>query len=402
MRTKILGASLVFGLLISITTGLILVENAEANPYTQLHLPKITINNDGSVTPQTSYINRTGNTYTLTADIILEYSVEILCSNIVFDGADHVVNVAVEKAESIDGYPAYYMDVGVNVVDAHDVVVKNVEVFANNVNTINLQFSSNCQIVNVTTDKDIRVLGDYNTITQSNAGIAISQGNNNLITKNNITGVFVGSDSIGNRFYQNNFYLTDYPEFFSSSVWDNGAVGNYWANYSIKYPDVLEVDKTGIGDTPYTITRGGYTTKEYPNVVSIDHYPLMYPWGTPEVTLLNIQNQSYSGSVSLNFSLSKPAQWIKYSVDGGENVTITGNSTLEGLAVGLHNVTVYACDVFGEVGAETAEFTVDQALVWPVAAISVAAIGLTVAAIMSWKRVKKNRLLFFLRHRFLR
>jgi hypothetical protein len=294
-------SGLILLLLAFSATGLLLLDGADANPYTQLHLPKITINSDGTITPQTPYINHTGNTYSLTADIILEYSVEILCSNIVFDGADHLVNVAVEKAEIIDGYPAYYMDVGVNVVDAHDVVVKNVEVLANNIYTINLQFSSNCQIINVTTDKDIRILGDYNTITQSNAGIAISQGKNNLITKNNITGVFIGSGSYGNRFYQNNFYLNDYPEFFSSSIWDNGAIGNYWANYSTKYPDALEVDKTGIGDTPYTITRGGYTTKEYPNVVSIDHFPLMYPWGAPEVTLLNIQNQSYSGSVPLNF-----------------------------------------------------------------------------------------------------
>ncbi len=370
--------------------GLLLLDNVDANPYVQLHLPKITINNDGTVTPQTAPINQTGNIYTLTADIVEEYAIEILCSNIVFDGAGHTVDVAVEKTEAVDGAFAAYVDVAINLQEVENVVVKNVKVIANNVNSVNLQFSHNCQIVNVTTDKDIRVLGDYNTITQSNAGIAISQGTNNLIKKNNLTAVFVGSDSIGNRFYQNNFYLNDYPELFSSSIWDNGAVGNYWANYSTKYPDVLEVDKTGIGDTPYTITRGGYTTKEYPNVVSIDHYPLMYPWGAPEVTLLNIQNQYNSESVPLNFSLNKPAQWMKYSLDGGENVTITGNSTLEDLAVGVHNVTVYACDLFGEVGTGTAEFTVTQALVWPVAAISVAAIGLTLAAIMSWKRVKKK------------
>jgi hypothetical protein len=395
LKRKVLGAALVFALLTSLATGLLLMESAYANPYTQLHLPKITINSDGSVTPQNAYINRTGNTYTLTTEIIQQYSIEISCSNIVFDGADHTVNVAVEEAESVNGYPAAYMDVGINLVDVHNVVVKNVEVCANNINTINLQFSSNCQIINVTTDKDIRVLGDYNTITQSNAGIAISQGNNNLVTKNNITEVFVGSDSYGNRFYQNNFYLTDYPEFFSSSIWDNGAIGNYWANYSTKYPDVLEVDKTGIGDTPYTITRGGYTTKEYPNVVSIDHFPLIYPWGPPEVTLLNIQNQSYSGSVPLNFSLSKPAQWIKYNIDSSENETITGNTTLEGLAMGLHNVTVYASDSFGEVGAsETVEFTIAQeaSAIVPVAAISVAVatVTLAVAAVVYLRRPKKK------------
>ncbi len=366
------------------------MENAEANPYTQLFLPKITINNDGSVTPQTPYVIQTRNTYTLTGDIIGEYAIEILCSNIVFDGAGHTVNVAVETAENVEGFPAAYMNVGINLVDVHDVVVKNVKVVANNDNTVNLQFSSNCQIINVTTDKNIRILGDYNTVTQSKAGIAISEGNNNLITKNNITSLFVGP-FYGNRFYQNNFYLTDYPELVSNSFWDNGSVGNFWADYTVKYPNASEVGNSGIGDLPYTITRGAYTSKQYPNIVSIDHFPLMQPWGAPEVTLPNIENQSFTVSVPLNVSLNKPVQWISYSLDGGDNVTIDGNTILNNLSEGKHNITVFAGDQFGEVGtSKTVEFTVSSEapaiLPIAIAAIIAVTIASVLAAVMYWRR----------------
>jgi len=46
-------------------------------------------------------------------------------------------------------------------------------------------------------------------------------------------------------------------------------------------------------------------------------------------------------------------------LDGQENVTIAGNTTLVGLSSGVHNVTVYACDDAGNVGSlETLTFTV--------------------------------------------
>ena len=38
-----------------------------------------------------------------------------------------------------------------------------------------------------------------------------------------------------------------------SNFWDNGTVGNYWSNYTQKYPNVREVGSSGIGDIPYVI-----------------------------------------------------------------------------------------------------------------------------------------------------
>ncbi|MCW4002746.1 MAG: hypothetical protein NWE95_02400 [Candidatus Bathyarchaeota archaeon] len=91
MRRLAIPLILITALLIT-AVGTTFVSLATANPYAPLHLPKITINSNGSVSPENnSYITKTGNTYTLTADIIREFSIEIQCSNIVFDGAGHLV-----------------------------------------------------------------------------------------------------------------------------------------------------------------------------------------------------------------------------------------------------------------------------------------------------------------------
>jgi len=252
------------------------VDYANANPIAPLHLPEIIINRNGTVTPETGYIQRTGKIYTLTANITREYSVRIERINIVFDGVGHTIDVAVPGAFSIDGYPAMYSDVGITLAGVNNVIVKNVSVSSNNIYAIYLHGSSNCQIIGVTTNKLVRIRGSFNTITESNTGISISAGSNNLITRNNISDVMVASSS--NRFFKNNFYLTDYPGFFADNFWDNGSVGNYWSNYTMKYPNVSEVGNTGIGDTPYLIQSDLWTARAYPDVTNVDNYPLMCPY----------------------------------------------------------------------------------------------------------------------------
>jgi len=189
---------------------LMFVDYANANPIAPLHLPEIIINSNGTVTPETGYIQRTGNVYTLTTNITQEYSVQIERSNIVFDGAGHTIDVAVPGVFEVDGCKnGMYKDVGITLADVNNVIVKNVNVSSNNIYTISLRYSSNCQIIGVTTNHVVRVRGSFNIITESNVGISISAGSNNLITRNNISDLLVGGPS--NTFFKNNFYLTDYP-----------------------------------------------------------------------------------------------------------------------------------------------------------------------------------------------
>ena len=63
--------------------------------------------------------------------------------------------------------------------------------------------------------------------------------------------------------------------------------------------------------------------------------------------------------VSLNFTVDEPVSQVKYSLDGQNNLTVAGNTTLAELSAGVHNVTVYARDAVGNIGAsKTIPFTV--------------------------------------------
>jgi N-acetylneuraminic acid mutarotase len=110
--------------------------------------------------------------------------------------------------------------------------------------------------------------------------------------------------------------------------------------------------------------------------------PFGYGAVPPEIEVVSPKNTSYpSGNVSLAFAVNKPVSWIGYSLDGQDNVTVTGNVTLSGLSSGLHNVTVYARDEFGNTGvSETASFTVAEPEPEPFPVVPVTAASVAVAA----------------------
>jgi hypothetical protein len=80
----------------------------------------------------------------------------------------------------------------------------------------------------------------------------------------------------------------------------------------------------------------------------------------PKINVLLLQNMTFnSTSVDLSFLVSEKTPQIAYSLDAQLNKTVAGNTTLTDLSVGGHNVTVYAWDVYGNVGvSETAHFSI--------------------------------------------
>jgi hypothetical protein len=114
----------------------------------------------------------------------------------------------------------------------------------------------------------------------------------------------------------------------------------------------------------------------------------------PRISVLSPMNQIYNESSALVvFVVNKPVNWAGYSLDGKEAVTITGNVTLSGLQNGLHNITVYAKDEFGNTGAsETIIFTVAEEPfpVAPVAVASVATIAVVGATLLIYFRKRKH------------
>jgi len=83
----------------------------------------------------------------------------------------------------------------------------------------------------------------------------------------------------------------------------------------------------------------------------------------PVIIVLSPENKTYtSTSVALKLIISEATTWIRYSLDGGANVTITGNTTLTGLSLGTHRVKVYASDTTGLIGSSsTVYFTIEEA-----------------------------------------
>jgi hypothetical protein len=80
----------------------------------------------------------------------------------------------------------------------------------------------------------------------------------------------------------------------------------------------------------------------------------------PVVSVSSPKNKTYDTSdISLTFTVNEPTSWVGYSLDSHDNVTITGNITLAELSNGAHNLTVYAKDIAGNIGAsETIQFSI--------------------------------------------
>jgi len=116
-----------------------------------------------------------------------------------------------------------------------------------------------------------------NTITlSSREGIVLFGSDNNAVMENEVAqngwdGIAVWY-SEGNQIYHNNFRINtrqagSYAE--STNAWDNGfpSGGNYWSDYTMRYPSAQELDDSGIWDTPYVLDGNNQ-----------DNYSLMEPW----------------------------------------------------------------------------------------------------------------------------
>jgi parallel beta-helix repeat protein len=341
----------------------------------------IALNADGSLSPSTAPIQQTGDTYTLTSDV--SGYISIKRNNTVLYGNGYwvygyiqlysVENVTVENL-IIEGGSFQYQ-FGIDMKAASEVSVVN--------NTIT-GFQS-ILVMNGVEFAGINVEGGgSNIISQNNLvdnldGIYLYGTENNLIVGNNIKGSNFVTDSRGiffgkasnNTVYHNNFINNIGGQAVDSgsvNVWDDGYLGNYWSDYHTKYPSAAEIGNSKIGDTAYVIDSKNQ-----------DRYPLMEPFTAtpPQITLLSPVNQVYNeSSVDLVFTTDEAANWTGYSLDGEQNVTVTGNITIADLPNGSHTLAVYANDTLGNMGtSETVFFTVKEPEQEPFPTATVAAVS---------------------------
>ena len=115
-----------------------------------------------------------------------------------------------------------------------------------------------------------------------------------------------------------------------------------------------------VDDILYAI--GGYLRSSlYAPPTAANEQYIPFGYGTyPEIQVLSPVTDSYNeSSISLVFTVDKLVDWMGYSLDGKENITVLGNVSLSNLSNGLHNLKVYANDTYGNMGAsETVSFTV--------------------------------------------
>ena len=65
-----------------------------------------------------------------------------------------------------------------------------------------------------------------------------------------------------------------------ANYWDNGKEGNYWSDYLTIYPNATETDRTGIGNTPYSLLTNIGRGLAYQ-----DRFPLIQPFSNTTIVL---------------------------------------------------------------------------------------------------------------------
>jgi parallel beta-helix repeat protein len=307
----ILIIALVFSALIVIQFTNLVTAQADSN---------ITIKPGGSI-EGTDKIQRNGNVYTLTDDVV-NSTVTVTCSNVVLDGSGFTLHGTTGWVSGISAINLTCSNVTVknfNIVGFWEAGILGVyngnTIISNNITKTDRAISiyaDNYHIEsNYLSDNHIgvRIEGKNNNVTQNHIvdnykGFRITNSSNNNIVANIIEENMeaITTDYGGFQVYHNNFInqsigsggswettilLTNY---FGSGVnvtlepeWDNGypSGGNYWSDYATKYPNATEIGDSGIGDTAYIIGIPCAINSTYVNtyiVEAIDRYPLMTPF----------------------------------------------------------------------------------------------------------------------------
>jgi hypothetical protein len=380
MKRKIAGLLFIMAFLLSAMEPT-LVNLATANPLPPPPILNVYVRNDGTVDPATAPIQRTGNTYTFTNDLT-NATIRIQRDNIVINGAGY----------KLQGNGPMW-NTAITLENRSNVVIKNIDI-KDYSDSISLTACSNIIIYrnnmltagNIILDSSVgnQIVGNNIVGQETGYGYCVHIENgaaNNLIMGNNFSDAgaavtIYSSSGKNNTFYLNNFFgnsnnVVGWIEDEEANSWDNGEKGNYWSDYQGS-----DADGDGVGDTPYVINDG-----------RPDRYPLMAPFDVDSVTvempewtfplslqLINPENTTYtSANVTLQFTVNKETSWISYSLDGGETITIAGNTTIDGLSNGLHNVTVYAADLLENIwNSETTYFTVEVPEPFPATLVAVA------------------------------
>jgi N-acetylneuraminic acid mutarotase len=173
-----------------------------------------------------------------------------------------------------------------------------------------------------------------------------------------------------------------------------------WTGYSLDDQANVTItgnaNLTGLSEGTHSLTL--YTKNYAADLISSATAYFTVDTSSPSIIVLSPENKTYFRTdIPLNFAVNEPTSWIHYSLDTQEIVATEGNTTLIGLSIGSHNLTVYAKDTAGNIGtSETINFTIAQQselfpATWIAATAAMIILAGAVAFLVYFRRIKKTK-----------
>lgn len=237
----------------------------------------IIIRDDGSV-EGTGKIQRSGNIYTLTGDI--SGNVQVHRSNIVIDGAGFTLRgnngTGITISSEATEHPSDR--------DIWNVTVENL-LITNFTWGIRCDFGGNHTFYGNYISNDIVTHNGTGGLSWDNLGILFWGSSGCNVTRCTVG----GSPAIYMHFAVSNNFVIENNIVFGADLRISGVEtfdGNYWSDYSGRYPDASEVDSSGVWDTPYALVDSQSESRRFQ-----DDHPLVSPLSIPNFgsVLLTVQ-----------------------------------------------------------------------------------------------------------------
>ena len=167
-----------------------------------------------------------------------------------------------------------------------------------------------------------------------------------------------------------------------------------WIKYSLDGKADVEVS----GDTILSgLSEGAHSIRvsvndTYGNIASSDTVHFSVDTVPPNVIILFPESKTYGETdIKTVFTVDEPFSWIGYSLDGQDNVTVTGNVTLAVLPEGSHSLVVYSTDLVGNIGtSETVCFVIAP---FPTVLVVAAAVTITIVVAATYLLLKRKKII---------
>jgi len=165
-----------------------------------------------------------------------------------------------------------------------------------------------------------------------------------------------------------------------------------WMGYSLdglaNVTVTSDVELSGLSEGEHRLTV--YANDTFGNMVSSSNVTFFVDTFAPLILVFSPENRTYGESdIHSAFTVDEPVTWMGYSLDGQDNVTVTGNVTLAVLSQGSHNITFYAIDLVGNTGAsKTVYFEITP---FPTVLVVAVAVIITITVATAYLLLKRRK-----------